>query len=169
MKYIAIIILTFQIVNSQKLILNDTLHKNNDTIKIGDQIKLRFYANAKLKISQFLKWDGDSTSYYVSTKVLAIENGKIIVKHKNDSLIIPLEKIDAIRKVSVRNRILSRFAINAPLGIGSELILFSSVPFVSFQTLGVLLVTHFIYNSLEPIIFPSRKFKNKRYSLVYSQ
>jgi hypothetical protein len=167
MKYIAIFLLTFQIGFSQKLVLNDMLGKNTDTIKVGDKIKLRFYADAKLKISQFLKWDGDSTSYYFSTKVLAIENDKIMVKYKKDSLSIPLEKIDAIRKVYLGNRILSQFAVNAPIGIVSNLLLFPSVPFISFQTLGVVVVSYFIYEGLEPIIFPLRKINSNRYSLTY--
>jgi hypothetical protein len=166
-KCIAILILTCQFSFAQKLVLNDTLKINNDTIKVGDKIKLRFYAEVKLKISQFLKWDGDSTSYYFATKVLAINKHKIIVKYKKDSLSIPMQKIDALRKVYTGNRILSRFAINAPLGVGAEFLLFASVPFISFQTLGLVLVTHFIYESIEPIIFPLQKINKRRYSLTY--
>jgi hypothetical protein len=166
MKYLAIVILICQLGFSQKLRLNDTLGKNTDTIKVGDKIKMRFYSDTKLKINQFLRWDGDSTTYFFQTKIVAIDSLKIVVKHKKDSLSIPISKIFEIRKYKLRNFIISRVATNAPIGIVTSLVLFPTTPFL-LPTIGAVIVGEFAFRATEPIFFPSRKLVNKRYSLVY--
>lgn len=168
MKYTAILLLAFQLGFSQKLILNDPLGKNTDTIKVGDKIKMRFHSDKKTKINQFMKWDGDSTTYFFQTKVVAIDSLRIVVKQKKDSLSIPISEIYEIRKIYIRNRIISRVATNAPIGIVTSLVLFPTTPFL-LPTLGAVVVGDFVFRGIEPIIFPMRKFKNKRYSLIYNE
>jgi hypothetical protein len=166
MKYFAILLLTFQLGFSQKLMLNDTLGKNTDTIKVGDKVKMRFYSDTKLKMGQFMKWDGDSTTYYLQAKILAIDHSKIVVKFKKDSLSIPIAKIYEIRKFKLRNFIISRVTTNMPIGITTSLVLFPSTPFL-FPAIGAAAVGEIAFRAAEPLFFPSRKLKNKRYSLVY--
>jgi hypothetical protein len=169
MKYLTILLLTFQIGFSQKLILNDTLGKNSDTIKVGNKVKLSFYSAKMIKMGQFLKFDGDKSTYHYSAKILAIDSANLVVKYRKDSLKIPLENIYAIRKVYSGNRILARLAINTPISLGLELLFFSAIPVLSFETLGVFIITNITYRVLEPYVFRIRKFKTKRYSLVYIQ
>lgn len=163
MKYIALLLLTYQFSFSQNLILLDTLGKNTDTLQIGNKIKMRFYSDKKLKIGQFLRWDGDSTTYFFQTKILAIDSLKIVVKHRKDSLSIPISKIYEIRKIYSSNLIISQVSVKAPIAVGTALI----APFLSLVTLGGFVTSELIYIGIDPIIFPMRKFRNKRYSLVY--
>ena len=166
MKYLAITILICQFSFSQKLILKDTLGKNNDTIKVGNKVKMRFYSDTKLKMGQFMKWDGDSLTYYMQAKILAIDETKIVVKFKKDSLSIPIAKIYEIRKFKLRHFITSRVLTNAPIGITTSLVLFPAAPFL-LPAIGAGVVGEIAFRAGEPIFFPSRKFKTKRYSLTY--
>ncbi len=166
MKYIAIILITFQLGFSQKLILKDALDKNTDTLKVGDKIKMGFYSDKKLKMGQFMNWDGDSTTYYFQTKILAIDESKIVVKFKKDSLSIPISQIFEIRKFKLRNFIISRVVTNMPIGIVTSVVLFPSTPFL-FPALGAAVVGEFAFRAAEPVFFPSREITNKRYSLIY--
>lgn len=169
MKFLAVIFLTLlicQVGFSQKLIMNDILGKNNDTIKVGDRVKMRFYSDKKLKLGQFMKWDGDSTTYYLLAKILAIDNSKVVVKFKKDSLSVPIAKIYEIRKFKLLHLITSRVLTNAPIGIVTSLVLFPAAPFL-LPTIGSVAVGEIAFRAGEPIFFPSRKLKTKRYSLSY--
>lgn len=152
---------------SQKLIINDTLKKNNDTVQVGNKIKLRFISNEKLKIGQYLKWDGDPNNYFFTTKVYKITDDAIIVKYKKDSLTIPISQITSIRKINKLNRFILLFITNATLGVSSQFAL-PAAPFFSIQTLGFFFVGDLLVRGIEPLVFPIRKLEKNRYSISYS-
>lgn len=149
---------------SQSLLLLDIKNTNTDTLKVGNKIKMWFNSDRKIKMGQYLHWDNDSTTYYVESRIVAIDSCEIKIKKKG--LTIPIANIYKVRRIKGWNRFAFLFTTNTILGVSSQFIL-PSYPFFSIQTLGSFVVADFIIRGLEPIIFPIRKLNKGRYQLAF--
>ncbi len=152
--------------HAQKMVLLDLKKSKADTLIIGNKIKMWFNSEKKIRMGQYMHWDNDSTTYYIESRILAIDRSDITIKHKKKKLIIPIAKIYKLRRIEKWQRFAFLFTTNASLGVGSQFAL-PSYPFFSLQTLGSFIVADFIIRGLEPIVFPIRKIGKGRYGLKF--